>query len=83
MNEHTPNRVVIITCAELNHVDYDYNIIVVGVPDLVESLDTAHLIKPGERPTCSRRRPRATAATRCTAGPAHAVAGRRVRTAPR
>jgi hypothetical protein len=28
MNEHTPNRVVIITCGELNHIDYDYNIIV-------------------------------------------------------
>jgi hypothetical protein len=28
MNQHTRNRVVIITCGELNHVDYDYNIIV-------------------------------------------------------
>jgi hypothetical protein len=28
MAENTPNRVVIITCAELNHVDYDDNIIV-------------------------------------------------------
>lgn len=28
MNEKTPNRVVIITCGELNHHDYDYNIIV-------------------------------------------------------
>ena len=28
MNENTPNRVVLITCAELNHVDYDDNIIV-------------------------------------------------------
>jgi hypothetical protein len=28
MAEHTANRVVIITCGELNHVDYDYNIVV-------------------------------------------------------
>jgi hypothetical protein len=28
MDESTPNRVVLITCAELNHVDYDDNIIV-------------------------------------------------------
>jgi len=28
MNESTPNRTVIITCGELNHHDYDYNIIV-------------------------------------------------------
>lgn len=28
MNESTPNRVVIITCGELKHHDYDYNIIV-------------------------------------------------------
>jgi hypothetical protein len=28
MAEHTRNRVVIITCGELNGVDYDYNIIV-------------------------------------------------------
>lgn len=28
MNQHTRNRVVIITCGELNHHDYDYNIIV-------------------------------------------------------
>jgi len=28
MNEKTPNRIVIITCGELNHHDYDYNIIV-------------------------------------------------------
>jgi hypothetical protein len=28
MNERTRNRVVIITCGELHHVDYDYNIIV-------------------------------------------------------
>jgi hypothetical protein len=28
MDESTPNRVVIITCGELNHHDYDYNIIV-------------------------------------------------------
>jgi hypothetical protein len=28
MDEQTPNRVVIITCAELNGTDYDYNIIV-------------------------------------------------------
>ena len=28
MNEHARNRVVIITCGELHHVDYDYNIIV-------------------------------------------------------
>jgi hypothetical protein len=28
MAENTPNRVVIITCSELNHVDYEYNIIV-------------------------------------------------------
>ena len=28
MNETTPNRIVIITCGELNHHDYDYNIIV-------------------------------------------------------
>lgn len=28
MAENTPNRVVLITCAELNHVDYDDNIIV-------------------------------------------------------
>jgi hypothetical protein len=28
MAEHTRNRIVIITCGELNHVDYDYNVIV-------------------------------------------------------
>jgi hypothetical protein len=28
MNQHTRNRVVIITCGELNNTDYDYNIIV-------------------------------------------------------
>ena len=28
MNQTIPNRVVIITCGELNHRDYDYNIIV-------------------------------------------------------
>ena len=28
MNEHTRNRVVIITCGQLRHVDYDYNVIV-------------------------------------------------------
>jgi hypothetical protein len=28
MNEHMRNRIVIITCGELDHVDYDYNIIV-------------------------------------------------------
>jgi hypothetical protein len=28
MAQSTPNRVVIITCAELGHVDYDYNVIV-------------------------------------------------------
>ena len=28
MDEHTKHRVLVITCAELNHVDYAYNIIV-------------------------------------------------------
>ena len=28
MDQSIPNRVVIITCGELNHKDYDYNIIV-------------------------------------------------------
>jgi hypothetical protein len=28
VDQHTRNRVVIITCGELHHVDYDYNIIV-------------------------------------------------------
>lgn len=28
MAEHTRNRVVILTCGELDHVDYDYNIVV-------------------------------------------------------